>query len=183
MPARPAGPPARHLPPELPGPARNTATHTHTTHLRAAPQFRALSDQLFRSPQHHGAVRRRVAQQLRAHPGRYGPYVPQDYRGYLEAMARDGSWGDHVTLQAAADAYGVRVCLLTSFLESCFIEIQPQQQASERVLWLSFWAEVGGRRGALCWHLLLPPPPPSAGPARPRPGFSRRRPAKAGAQR
>jgi hypothetical protein len=109
------------------------------------PQFRALSDQLFRSPQHHAHVRRRVAQQLRAQPARYSPYVPQDYEGYLESMGRDGSWGDHVTLQAAADAFGVRVALLTSFLESCFIEIQPEEQRSERVVWLSFWAEVGGR--------------------------------------
>eukprot|EP00435_Cladocopium_sp_Y103_P028644 s48_g7.t1 len=31
------------------------------------------------------------------------------YEGYLKAMATDATWGDHVTLQAAADALGVRL--------------------------------------------------------------------------
>jgi hypothetical protein len=113
-------------------------------------QFRALSDQLFRSPAHHEHVRRRVVRQLRARPERYSAHVPEAFRQYCTRMAGDGSWGDHVTLQAAADAYGARVCVLTSFMESCFIEIQPEEQGTDRVLWLSFWAEVGaagaGRR-------------------------------------
>lgn len=72
-----------------------------------------------------------------------------------------GTWGDHLTLQAAADAYGCSICLITSFLENCIITIQPsatraQQEAqraapagpgastptTEVVLWLAFCAEV-----------------------------------------
>ena len=68
-------------------------------------------------------------------------------------MSRLGTWGDHLTLQAAADAYGVRICLVTSFTEGAIIHICPtqlpqqaaygaQQRGDGPALWLSFWAEV-----------------------------------------
>lgn len=39
--------------------------------------FRAVSDQLFRSPHHYQLVRSRAVDQLSAHPEYYAPYVPQ----------------------------------------------------------------------------------------------------------
>lgn len=62
-------------------------------------------------------------------------------------MARDGTWGDHVTLQAAADAYHARIVILTSYPETSFVEIQPNVPV-ERVAFLSFWAEL--HYNALC---------------------------------
>ncbi|PPR84729.1 hypothetical protein GOBAR_AA35979 [Gossypium barbadense] len=44
----------------------------------------------------------------------------------------NGEWGDHVTLQAAADLYGVKIFVLTSFKDTCYIEILPHDQKSER---------------------------------------------------
>lgn len=40
-------------------------------------------------------------------------------------MSRPGTWGDHVTLQAAADAFHVGINIITSFLENCVITISP----------------------------------------------------------
>ncbi|KAK9750034.1 hypothetical protein RND81_02G168400 [Saponaria officinalis] len=57
-------------------------------------------------------------------------------------LNRSGEWGDHVTLQAAADRFAAKICLLTSFRDTCFIEIVPQNNAPQRELWLSFWSEV-----------------------------------------
>jgi hypothetical protein len=80
-------------------------------------------------------------------------------------MSSPGEWGDHLTLQAAADAFNVRICVVSSFLENCIISINSaqhqeeadqQQQEQEhlqaqlspgrayddRTLWLAFWAEV-----------------------------------------
>ena len=37
------------------------------------------------------------------------------YEEYLEKMAGTFEWGDHVTLQAAADCYHVEINILTSF--------------------------------------------------------------------
>lgn len=44
--------------------------------------------------------------------------MPDDYRAYVDKMARDGTWGDHLTLQAAADAYGVRIMVITRYVPS-----------------------------------------------------------------
>ncbi|KAK1325741.1 hypothetical protein QJS10_CPA01g00794 [Acorus calamus] len=66
-------------------------------------QFRALADQLFRNPEYHKHVRKKVVKQLKHHKKLYEGYVPMDYNTYLKNMKRSGEWGDHVTLQAAAD--------------------------------------------------------------------------------
>ncbi|KAL2320420.1 hypothetical protein Fmac_029389 [Flemingia macrophylla] len=66
-------------------------------------QFRALSDQLFKSPKHHKHVRKEIVKQLKDHHSLYECYVPMKYKQYCKKMAKSGEWGDHVTLQAASD--------------------------------------------------------------------------------
>ncbi|XP_039132885.1 OVARIAN TUMOR DOMAIN-containing deubiquitinating enzyme 12-like isoform X3 [Dioscorea cayenensis subsp. rotundata] len=121
-------------------------------------QFRALSDQLYRSPEHHKHVRKDIVKQLKKNRSLYESYVPMRYKQYYKKMSKIGEWGDHVTLQAAADKsrkcsscilqdgtlfqYEAKICLLTSFRDSCFVEIVPRQQPPRRELWLSFWSEV-----------------------------------------
>ena len=81
--------------------------------------------------------------QLQSYPSLYREYIPEEYREYCSHMQQFGTWGDHVTLQAVADTFGVRIAIMTSYQDSCVIEIQPQGQTqSQRVLYLSFWAEV-----------------------------------------
>ncbi|KAK8947901.1 hypothetical protein KSP40_PGU015657 [Platanthera guangdongensis] len=105
-------------------------------------QFRALSDQFYRTPEHHKFVRQQVLEQLESHPRIYEGYVPMEYKEYLQKISKNGEWGDHVTLQAAADSYGVKIFVLTSFKDTCYIEIMPVDEKSKRVIFLSFWAEV-----------------------------------------
>lgn len=105
-------------------------------------QFRALSDQFYRAPEHHKFVRQQIVNQLRSCPEIYEGYVPMAYDHYLKKMSKNGEWGDHVTLQAAADSYGIKIFVITSFKDTCYIEILPSIQKSERVIFLSFWAEV-----------------------------------------
>ncbi|KAG6438435.1 hypothetical protein SASPL_103378 [Salvia splendens] len=66
-------------------------------------QFRALSDQIYRSPEHHKHVRKEVVKQLKDNYALYEAYVPMNFKRYYKKMAKSGEWGDHVTLQAAAD--------------------------------------------------------------------------------
>ncbi|KAL6967196.1 hypothetical protein U1Q18_032998 [Sarracenia purpurea var. burkii] len=106
------------------------------------PQFRALSDQFYRTPEHHKFVRQQVVNQLKSCPVIYEGYVPMAYGDYLKKMSKSGEWGDHVTLQAAADSYGVKIFVITSFKDTCYMEIIPNVQRSKRVIFLSFWAEV-----------------------------------------
>ncbi|KAJ6767813.1 OTU DOMAIN CONTAINING PROTEIN [Salix koriyanagi] len=49
-------------------------------------QFRSLSDQLYRSPEHHQVVRELVVKQLESEPERYNGYVPMAYGDYLKKM-------------------------------------------------------------------------------------------------
>ncbi|KAI4375744.1 hypothetical protein MLD38_013574 [Melastoma candidum] len=104
--------------------------------------FRALSDQMYRSPEYHKHVRKDIVKQLKSHRSLYEGYVPMRFKTYYKKMAKLGEWGDHVTLQAAADKFAAKICLLTSFRDTCFIEIMPQLGAPRRELWLSFWREV-----------------------------------------
>ncbi|KAF3956748.1 hypothetical protein CMV_018158 [Castanea mollissima] len=105
-------------------------------------QFRALADQLYGDPDLHAFVREQVIEQLKSQLELYQNYVPMSYSDYLEKMSKEGEWGDHVTLQAAADRFGVKIFLITSFKDTCYIEILPHVQKSKRVLMLSFWAET-----------------------------------------
>lgn len=105
-------------------------------------QFRALADQLFRNPDYHKHVRKAVVKQLKQFQKFYESYVPMDYKTYLKNIKRSGEWGDHLTLQAAADRYGAKICLLTSFRDTILIEIVPKDNNPSRELWLSFWSEV-----------------------------------------
>jgi hypothetical protein len=56
--------------------------------------------------------------------------VPEDYEAYLVDMAKTDTWGDHVTLQAAADRYGLRIMLITSYKENCVVAIDPAESQS-----------------------------------------------------
>ncbi|XP_031091796.1 OVARIAN TUMOR DOMAIN-containing deubiquitinating enzyme 11 [Ipomoea triloba] len=105
-------------------------------------QFRALSDQLYRNQDYHKYVRKQVVKQLKHYRKLYEGYVPMKYKSYLKKMKRTGEWGDHVTLQAAADRFGAKICLVTSFRDTCYIEILPKDTQPSKEFWLSFWSEV-----------------------------------------
>ncbi|KAJ4832740.1 OVARIAN TUMOR DOMAIN-containing deubiquitinating enzyme 12 [Turnera subulata] len=106
-------------------------------------QFRALSEQMYKSPEYHKHVRKEIVKQLKDYRSLYEGYVPMKYKHYYKKMAKSGEWGDHVTLQAAADKFAAKICLLTSFRDTCFIEITPQYQPPKRDL----------SRGNSCLHV------------------------------
>lgn len=109
-------------------------------------QFRAISDQLFGDPERHREVRDMVMMQLRNRQELYRDYVADEAGGfdaYLDRMAQDGAWGDHITLQAAADVYCVHFSIISSYPGDEFlIKIEPNGHESNAIYWLSFWAEV-----------------------------------------
>ena len=105
------------------------------------------SDQLYREPKFSGLVRELVVRTLRENAECYVEFVSGiSYEGYCSRMLSTSEWGDHLTLQAAADRYQVRINLITSYEDSPYLEIIPnsvaQTQSIVRSLWLSFFAEV-----------------------------------------
>ncbi|CAH9106065.1 unnamed protein product [Cuscuta europaea] len=93
----------------------------------------------------HIFVRQQVVNQLMNHPEVYDAYVPMAYGGCLKRMMEDREWGDHVILQAVANLYGVKIVGITSYKETCFIEILSRTQKSYReVHYNSIYAHEGG---------------------------------------
>ena len=106
-------------------------------------QFRALSDQLFRTPHMHMEVRQMAVRQLQARPELYQGFADDEFMHYCAQMSQPGAWGDHISLQAAADAFGLRIFIISSYELACVIEIKPNGGwRSERILYLSFWHEA-----------------------------------------
>ena len=120
-------------------------------------QFRALSHQLYGAESYHPAVRAAAIAQLAARPDLYADFVLGDggedathaYTRYLATMAADRAWGDHVTLQAAADALRSRVVVVSTFQPNPIINVDPSAEVMAdtpkgpvRTLFLSFWAEI-----------------------------------------
>lgn len=56
-------------------------------------------------------------QQLQLQPERYSMYVPGEYKQYCAEMAKSSTWGDHVTLQAAAGVQLVGRLTTQGFLD------------------------------------------------------------------
>ncbi|KAL6068403.1 OTU domain-containing protein [Balamuthia mandrillaris] len=105
-------------------------------------QFSSISDQLYTTPKLNSLVRSVVVKQLRENPQHYSRFVPGDYHKYCDKMAKKGEWGDHLTLQAAADKFGIQINLITSYKDTPCFEIEPREKHSSRILWLSFFGEL-----------------------------------------
>ncbi|GJM97322.1 hypothetical protein PR202_ga14241 [Eleusine coracana subsp. coracana] len=60
--------------------------------------------------------------QLESHPDLYAGYVPMDYKEYLKKMSK-------IALRCY---YGVKIFILTSFRDTCYIEILPIVEKSKR---------------------------------------------------
>ena len=103
-------------------------------------QFSSISDQLLGTWKEHRAVRENVIKQLIQRQEIYAQFVPANYDMYCTRMSGK-SWGDNVTVQAAADYYGVQINLITSSEDSILVQIHPREPKSSRVLWLAY---VGG---------------------------------------
>lgn len=84
-------------------------------------QFRALSNELYGSQEHHQAVRDRVITHLREHADEFSFFVSeskQEWEDYLQRMSRSRTWGDELTLRAASDAYQCVVHIVTTTHEN-----------------------------------------------------------------
>ena len=80
-------------------------------------QFRSLAVFLLGSAEKHGVVRSAVVAYLRAAPPRQFAILfasAAAFLAYCDDMAKPATWGDELTLAAAAEAFGVEVHVLHS---------------------------------------------------------------------
>ncbi len=106
-------------------------------------QFRAIADQLYGSPDRYAEVRTGIVEHLRSNSSRYSAFVPDSYDTYIENMGRDETWGDHLTLQAASNVYGLEIRVYTSYDGNWERVIRPTDDGNiRRAIQLSFYAEL-----------------------------------------
>ena len=91
-------------------------------------QFRSLAHELFGDQARHASVRRTVINHLRAHAQSYSFFVGEevDWQRYLRRMATPRTWGDELTLRAAADCFGVVVHVVTTEHENWLLNYVPE---------------------------------------------------------
>jgi len=90
-------------------------------------QMRALSDQIWGDENRHKEVRTEVTTWLDKNEkftiddngtSTLGDFIDRDqfpqWSSYVKYMAKDGSWGDHITLFGAAETYGVTIVVLSN---------------------------------------------------------------------
>lgn len=129
-------------------------------------QFYSLSWHVLGTTSKHDKIRSRVVDHLGG-PARLDvspfycpehPLEPPTFDAWLEYMSKDRTWGDHFTLQAAADVFNLRIHVLGAgrwkpreklpegqSAGHCFGIVQvlePQtKQSTPRHVWLSFAAQ------------------------------------------
>lgn len=108
-------------------------------------QFRAVSQELFGTQQHHATVRAEVVAHMRRQEAEYRSLFDEgEWRTYVAQMARDGEWGDELTLKAAADAFQVKIHVVTSTNNNWYLMYQPDKTDRKmgRELFLTYIAPI-----------------------------------------
>lgn len=120
-------------------------------------QFHSISDQLFDSLEQSAWVRAQIVAWLKSHGEWVLPengaqlkdFAYEDWDVYCANMARPGIWGDHLTLTAAANLFGVRIVLFSSIEDNHYVtEYLPSVITSPKVLYLCHYAEY--HYGSVC---------------------------------
>jgi len=104
--------------------------HVHPVQADGNCQFRAISFALYGNEEHHADLRGQVVDQMRKMPKDYAQFVYEPYHDYVARMARDGEWGDNVTLQAASDVLDCRMQVLTDVPGSESVMVYPKNLRS-----------------------------------------------------
>lgn len=122
-------------------------------------QMRALSDQILGNENYHKEVRLKLINWLSANEKfgiddsgttTLGDFIDRDqfpkWASYVAYMSRNGSWGDHITLLAAAEVYGVTITVVSNVEDQgtgqYVTTIQPRSAKSTKIIYLSHWHEM-----------------------------------------
>ena len=105
-------------------------SHSHRIPLL---QFRALSSEAFGTQDWHQNLRRRVADHIGANGSDFRPFFPDAdaFGGYVASMRESGTWGDELTLRAAADLLRVKVYVITSEESNWLLHYDPKGLAED----------------------------------------------------
>ena len=109
-------------------------------------QFRALAYQMNLGEESYRTVRTKVVTEMRENPDRYKELVIQkhgNWDDYLKTHELPSEeWGDHVTLQAAANAYNRKIKVIQNAIDVLTLVPEDGMTRESEELWLAFLPEV-----------------------------------------
>lgn len=97
-------------------------------------QFSSLAHLVYKKMTYAPVVRKQVTDWLAAHENitlkngsKLSDFVLKPWAEYVHALTRDGEWGDHVTLLAAAEAFQTKITIIDSIPDetNCVVTIVP----------------------------------------------------------
>ena len=96
-------------------------------------QFRSLATQLFNEPELHMLVRHVVTEHIARHSSIFECLFDgaDEFVAYVEGMKQSGTWGDELTLRAAADSFGCHVHVVTSEAKRWHLHFKPTDDPAE----------------------------------------------------
>ena len=107
-------------------------------------QFRACSDQLYGTQEHHEMVRSSAVDFMRAHDSDFSCFCVEEgaFESYLSLMlkGRRGkpTWGDELTLRAICNCLGATIHVLTSAPGTFYLKYVPERQKTTKQLFLAY---------------------------------------------
>jgi len=112
-------------------------------------QMHSLSDQLCGNLKHHQHIRRKLVAWLRSHSKLTLPngatleqFSGDSWGSYCDSMQKQGIWGDHLTLIAAAEMFKLKIVIISSVPgDNYVIEIVPVFSPPQHTIYLSHLAE------------------------------------------
>jgi len=107
-------------------------------------QFRAISRELFGSQGKHSEIRRVAVAHMKRRPEEFRVFFDKetDWQEYVHELLSPGSWGDELTLRAVADAFRVKIHVVTSQEENWYLQYAPKGQTPVRELFLSYISPI-----------------------------------------
>jgi len=122
-------------------------------------QMRALADQINGDENYHADVRSKIISWLDKNEKfpvddsgstTLGDFIDRDHyprwASYVSYMSRNGSWGDHITLVAAAEVYGVQISIISNVDDGgtgqYMTTIIPRSRKPTKTVSLSHWHEL-----------------------------------------
>jgi len=113
-------------------------------------QMHSLSDQLCGNLKHHAHIRRRLVSWLRANSKLELPNGAtldqfandQSWDDYCNSMLKLGTWGDHLTMMAAAEVFKTKIVIISSVPgDNYVVEVVPVFCTAQSTLYLSHLSE------------------------------------------
>jgi len=106
-------------------------------------QFRSLSFQMFETQELHAHVRKRVCAYMLSKRDDYAIYFEEgEFDQYVGRMSMLCTWGDELTLRAAADCFGCIIHVVTSTVENWHLKYDPEGQPACKRLFLTYISPV-----------------------------------------